>query len=520
MNDMFFRILCLFLVFLSACAVNPVTGKSELTLISQTQELALGQNQYAPSRQSQGGDYVADPPLVTYVQGVGQRLAQVSDRKLPYEFAIINSSVPNAWALPGGKIAVNRGLLVELNSEAELAAVLGHEIVHAAARHSAQGMERGLLLQGATIAAGAALKNSAYADYSDLALKGAGLAANLVHQKYGRDAEREADLYGMTYMKRAGYDPQAAVSLQETFVRLNQSRTSNWLTGLFASHPPSQERVENNQKQVILLGAGGERGVEPYQKALAHLQAASPAYEAYDEGVEALKAGHADEARQLAQKAIKIEPKEGLFYALLGDSEAARGADKAALVRYDQAVQANPGFFLFHEKRGMFRQKNGDLAGARADLHKATELLPTAKSFLALGLMAEQSGDLEGAIGYFQEAAHARSEAGQRAAHSLVKLDLSRRPNHYLTSRIIQDRQGDLHLQISNPTTLPVQHLRVVLFFTNRQNKQEEIAFNYSDPLSPGQSITLPTGLNSQHDRLIGARNVRSQIEQAQVVTP
>ena len=85
-----------------------------------------------------------DPELTKYVNEVGQRLAAVSDRKLPYEFVVINNSVPNAWALPGGKIAVHRGLLIELNSEAELAAVLGHEIVHAAARHGAKGMERGI----------------------------------------------------------------------------------------------------------------------------------------------------------------------------------------------------------------------------------------------------------------------------------------------------------------------------------------------------------------------------------------
>ena len=85
----------------------------------------------------QGGAYVVDPELNRYVREVGARLARASDRALPYEFVVLNNSTPNAWALPGGKIAVNRGLLVELDNEAELAAVLGHEIVHAAARHGA-----------------------------------------------------------------------------------------------------------------------------------------------------------------------------------------------------------------------------------------------------------------------------------------------------------------------------------------------------------------------------------------------
>ena len=134
------------------CVINPVTGDRELALVSADQEIAIGEQQYAPSQQMQGGDYALDPELTSYVVGVGQKLAAVSDRDLPYEFVVLNSSVPNAWALPGGKIAVNRGLLTELNSEAELAAVLGHEIVHAAARHGALAMQRGLLLQGALLA--------------------------------------------------------------------------------------------------------------------------------------------------------------------------------------------------------------------------------------------------------------------------------------------------------------------------------------------------------------------------------
>ena len=118
----------------TGCAVNPVTGKNELSIISESQELAIGAQQYGPSQQSQGGIYSVDLALTDYVNEVGQRLAAVSDRKLPYEFIVLNDSVPNAWALPGGKIAINRGLLMPLDSEADLAAVLRHEIVHAAAR--------------------------------------------------------------------------------------------------------------------------------------------------------------------------------------------------------------------------------------------------------------------------------------------------------------------------------------------------------------------------------------------------
>ncbi len=131
--------------------------------------------------------------------------------------------MPNAWALPGGKIAINRGLLTELKSEAELAAVLGHEIVHAAARHGAKAQERGTLLQVGLAAAqiGAAVSD-VDTNVAGLLIQGAGVGAQLVQQKYGRDQELESDQYGMKYMKLAGYDPWGAVTLQETFVRLSQ----------------------------------------------------------------------------------------------------------------------------------------------------------------------------------------------------------------------------------------------------------------------------------------------------------
>ncbi len=139
---------------------------------------------------------------------MGQKLAAVADRRLPYEFVVLNSSVPNAWALPGGKIAVNRGLLTELHNEAELAAVLGHEIVHAAARHGAKAQERGTLMQVGMAAAqiGAAI-GGVDQNVANLAIQGAGVGAQMIQQKYSREQELESDQYGMKYMKAAGYDP-------------------------------------------------------------------------------------------------------------------------------------------------------------------------------------------------------------------------------------------------------------------------------------------------------------------------
>src|SRR3954464_4381642 len=232
----------LMLAFVVAgCGTNPVTGKREIQFVSEEQEVKLGEQNYAPAQQSEGGDFDLIPDLTSYVNTVGQKLAAVADRKLPYEFVVLDNSVPNAWALPGGKIAVNRGLLTALDNESELAAVLGHEIVHAAARHGAKAQERGTLMQaGLAVAQIGAAVEGVDQNLSGLLLQGAGVGAQMAQMKYGRDQELEADQYGMRYMKRAGYDPTGAVTLQEKFVKIANEgeHKQSWVEGLFASHPP------------------------------------------------------------------------------------------------------------------------------------------------------------------------------------------------------------------------------------------------------------------------------------------
>lgn len=483
----------LLLAGLSGCATNPVTGKSELALISEQTELAMGQKQYQPSRQMQGGDYKLDPQLTRYVEQVGQRLAAVSDRKLPYEFVLLNDSTPNAWALPGGKIAVNRGLLLELNNEAELAAVLGHEIVHAAARHGAKGVERGVLLQGALMAAGVATRDS---DYSQLAVGAAAVGANLINQRYSRDAELEADYYGMLYMARAGYDPQAAVGLQETFVRLSKDRNENWLSGLFASHPPSAERVEKNRQRARELASGGRLGVETYRQMVSGLKKSAPAYKAYDEGQAALKSKQYDKALMLAERAIRIEPREALFYGLKGDVLAQRGDDSKALAAYDKAITLDNGFFRHYLARGALKAELGDRRGAQQDLNRSLDLLPTADAHYLLGGLAMRGGDRSAAITHYQHAASASNARGKAAAVALVKLDMPNRPERYIRSQLGIDRSGTVLIHVQNPTAVTARYIRVQLGeLSAGGGVMVRSAYRVPGSLGAGRSITLKTGV-------------------------
>ncbi len=254
------------------------------------------------------------PSVTRYVQRVNARLAAVSDRDLSFEIEVLNSSVPNAWAMPGGKMAINRGLLTELNSEAELAAVLGHEIVHAAARHGAKSQERGMLVQGGMMAVQVAAAASEYSEYGQLIAGGAQLGAQLTMSKYGRDAELESDLYGMEYMVRAGYNPAAAIELQQTFVRLSEGRQSSWIDGMFASHPPSEERVARNRETAKRLGGSDlEMGAERYRKAMAPLRRDQAAYTAADQALQAAQNTDFSKANSLINKAIKLQPREPNF---------------------------------------------------------------------------------------------------------------------------------------------------------------------------------------------------------------
>ncbi|MBB3061604.1 M48 family metalloprotease [Microbulbifer rhizosphaerae] len=397
---------------LAGCAVNPVTGKKELSLISQGQELALGEQQYPINQQQQGGQYILDKSLQDYVNRVGQKLARVSDQpQLPYEFVVLNNSVPNAWALPGGKIAVNRGLLVLLDDEAELAAVLGHEIVHAAARHSAAAMSQQQVLGAGLAVLGAATQDTAYGDLVSL---GGQLGGTAYIARYGRENELESDRYGMKYMAAAGYDPQGAVRLQRKFVQLSKGKKAGGLQALFASHPPSQSRVDANIKHAEGLPKGATNRAQ-YQRAIAQLKRDADAYQSYDDALAAINNKQYDRALSLVRQAQRQQPKEASFYALEGDLLAHKEQYRNAHKAYDSAVQKNPGLFSNWLKRGMASAQLNNYTAAERDLERSLRYLETAHAHYYLGQVNEKQGNVRNAYSHYQTAAQAGGEIGNKA---------------------------------------------------------------------------------------------------------
>ncbi|MDX1570128.1 MAG: M48 family metalloprotease [Xanthomonadales bacterium] len=476
------------LVVLAGCSVNPVTGERNLNFMSENWERTVGAENYAPMRQAQGGDLKIDPDLTEYVSSVGQQLAEHAQRPLDYEFEVLNNSVPNAWALPGGKISINRGLLTELDSEAELAAVLGHEIVHADAAHGARAQSKGVLTQVGALAGAVALGSTVESRTAQqLGMLGIQLGAALITTKYGRDAEREADEYGMRYMSAAGYDPQGAVHLQETFVRLSEGRRTDWLSGLFASHPPSQERVENNRATAAALPPGGDLGRDRYQQKIRRIKELEPAYKAHDDGRKALAEGEVDRARRLARQAIDAEPQEALFHSLLGDTYAAEEDYRDAEAQYSRAIGHDGEFFYHYLRRGLVRQELNRRESARADLQRSLELLPTSQANLALGNMARDSGNRQRAIAYYQAAAQSDSGSGRQATIELARMD----PLSFLAVGVTADGEGNGYAQLQNRAPADMRNVRLKVEFMGADGRIR-VSQRTVPSVPAGQTINVP----------------------------
>lgn len=488
---------------LSACGVNPVTHKKEIQFVSEAQEKEMGEKNYSPARQGEGGDLTVLPDLTNYVTSIGKKLAAVSDRQLPYEFVVLNNSVPNAWALPGGKIAVNRGLLYALNNESELAAVLGHEIVHAAARHGAKAQERSTMMQiGMEAAQVGAAVGGIDPGLTSLALGGASTGLQMVQMKYGRDQELEADHYGMKYMKLAGYDVHGAVTLQETFVRLFESgdkKNQSWIDGMFATHPPSQERVDKNKKTAAELGPGGEVGQEAYMAATQKLREMKPAYDKYDQAMAAAAKKDFTTAKSLAGEAAKAVPNEGSFQVLLGQVALAEKQPQVAAAHYEKAMALNPNYFGSYLGAGIAQSQLGNKQKAEEYLTRSTQLLPTAPAAYFLGNLARDRGDTETARQLYQAAAGSNSSIGQAAAAEYAKMDISQNPGNYIAAGAQLDAQGQVIVVVQNQSKVPLSGIQVtpVLVDGGGNIVQQGKPVVIPNVVKPGEQAAAASGIGN-----------------------
>ena len=388
-------LISLLAVAVYSCATNPVTGKSELAIVSfsEEEEAALGAKAYAPAVQEQGGFY-RDRELEAYVQEVGMRLGRVSHRPgLNYRYRVLNSSVPNAFALPGGFIVINRGLLVGLKNEAEMAAVLGHETGHVTAKHSLAAYQRAMASN--VLVAGVVLGTGGRAGVQELS----GITASLIENGYSRDQEREADWLGIDYMVKAGYSPEGAVQLQEYFYRqLEGGKNPMWAEGLFRTHPFSKERLDNARARIAerypdtVKNPNYTLNGTIFLQKTARLREAQKAYDVSDQGDKLLKEKRYDEALAKYQEAARMDPGQAPFHSSAGSVYLIRKNDAAAEGELRKAIELDSDLFEPRYLMGVLRYGKGEYRAAITELERSMELYPTkqaaamlSKSYGALG---------------------------------------------------------------------------------------------------------------------------------------
>lgn len=223
-------------LLVAGCAINPVTGKQQLSLVSEAQEIEMGKGEVVRAREETG--FYPDAALTAYIAEIGMRMARASERPgLPWEFHLIDDPMVNAFAAPGGFIFITRGILAYMNSEAELAGVIGHEIGHVTAKHTVAAISRQQVGTLGVIGAAILTKNEQVAQ-----LGSAGLG--ILFLKYGRDQESQSDALGHRYSLTQGYDVREMPKTFATLQRVSDaSGNSGRIPGFLTTHPDPGDRV-------------------------------------------------------------------------------------------------------------------------------------------------------------------------------------------------------------------------------------------------------------------------------------
>ena len=397
---------CLVLA-LGGCATNPVTGQTELMLVTEQEEIQMGKELYPNAlwgAEGGGGEY-RDERLKTYLGDVVKRIHKNSHRpNLPVSFAVQNSSVPNAWAIPG-HVVMTRGLLAGLDNEAEFAFVMGHEMGHVSARHSARQITNTILLQVGLGIAGIALSGQDYAD----SLIGLGAAGgSLLLLKYSRDDELEADRLGVQYMGRIGYDTNGALSAHKNLQRVSneyvrslgkEPQERSWFEDLLSTHPRTSVRLEeiqqiiNTTPRTPVIGDGSERS--RFQTMTLDLRNTNHVYTSYyDPALRAFEKGKLAEANNLVSQAISANRYQPPFYALAGFVWMKQKNYPEAEPYFNGALTLDPNYQPAHRGLGTVRYAQGNFDESARYLKKSLSLFPqdtVSHYFLGMGYYKQRS---------------------------------------------------------------------------------------------------------------------------------
>lgn len=338
---------CIALLAVAGCAKNPVTGESQLALMSEQDEISTGEKVYPQYTNAYFGVF-QDDALQAYVTETGKRVGAVTQRQnLRYEFNVVNHSDINAFALPGGKITITRGLLTKMENSAQLAGVLGHELAHVNARHHVSAHSRNVLT-GLLVTAGQVYMAARGVRGAQFASAASQLVAGMALASYSRDQERQADALGLGYATASGYQPREYIGVLNLLLKL-QEREPDRVEKLFMTHPLTQERIGNAEqwlaRDVRAQNANLAVDTDGFRRVTAKLRAAAPAFVFFDQGNDFSQKGQFSLAVPRYTEALQLAPDQAIIW--LGRAEAELELGQLAEAENDiaRAKRLYPGLF-------------------------------------------------------------------------------------------------------------------------------------------------------------------------------
>jgi len=346
-------------------------------LVSEEEEIQVDK-QYSPLQFSSDYGTVRDKALSEYVSDVGKSMSSRTHRpKMPYSFRVVNATYVNAYAFPGGSIACTRGILLDLDNEAQLAALLGHELGHVNARHTAQQMSKGSITQvfvgGLSVLAGVA-----GGGLGQVAAQLGTIGAGALLASYSRDNEREADALGMEYMVKAGYDPKGMVGLMDMLRSLNKSKPSA-IELMFSTHPMSDERYATavkRAKEDYPKAASLPVYHERYMDNTERLRAQKEAIEEMQKGEQLMAKEKFKEAESHFKKALREAPEDYAGLVMMATCQLVQKDYREGLRYAEEAQVVYPREAQAHHLSGFAKMQTKDYEGAYQEFSTCEKLLP------------------------------------------------------------------------------------------------------------------------------------------------